>query len=248
MSDAEYQRLGSSDEGWCCPRSLKEVLPFFFDSSSLSLSSDVDKERPDFNLLDHMEVSTSTSSLLNILYANCRSLVPYLDFLHSYAASCNPDIIALCKTWLDETITDCDIFVPGFYTIRRDRNHKGGGILLYIRDSVPIPSIICHASLELLFIEVALKQGPLNLGLFYRPTSASPHKTCLNWSSSLRLSPPPSSKLQFSLVTLVSTSFRPTTFSGYHLHDVSHLFPSSSTVQPPLSEPLWPRGNLEPFG
>ena len=84
-----------------------------------------------------------------------------------------PTIIALRETWLDETITDCDIFVPGFYTIRRDHSRKGGGILLYIKDSVPTPSIIYHASLELLFIEVTLKQGPLNLGLFYRPLSAS---------------------------------------------------------------------------
>ena len=38
---------------------------------------------------------------------------------------------------------------------------------------LPTTSIIHHASLKLLLIAVTLKQGPLYLGLFYRPPSAA---------------------------------------------------------------------------
>ena len=107
--------------------------------------------------------------LLKILYTNCRSLPPNLDSLRAYAASHTPDIIALCETWIDDTISDFEIFIPEYFVIRRDRNRHGGGVLLYIKENIPITNVTRHATIELLFIEVSLKHCSLSIGLFYRP-------------------------------------------------------------------------------
>ena len=41
-------------------------------------------------------------------------------------------------------ITECEIFIPDYYTIRRDRNRRDGGVLLYVNVRIPIASIQCH--------------------------------------------------------------------------------------------------------
>ena len=52
------------------------------------------------------------------------------------------DIIALTETWLDEHYQDSEIKLPGYKTVRCDRDFqktgkcRAGGLLLYIRDSI----------------------------------------------------------------------------------------------------------------
>ena len=86
--------------------------------------------------------------------------------------------------------SDSEIFTPDYYTIQRDRNRHGGGILFYIKESISSASIQRHPALELLFIEVTLRQGPLSIGLHYCP-SPLPFPICslsLGLSSFLNLS------------------------------------------------------------
>ena len=86
-----------------------------------------------------------------------------------------PDVVALCETWLDESIADSEIFIPNYYSIRRDRNRHGGGVLFYVKENLPATTILRHPSLELLFVEISLKQGPISIGLHYRPPSSTAH-------------------------------------------------------------------------
>ena len=175
MSTREYDRLSHGDDGWCCDRCFKEALPFF-DTTFSDTDDNLSLQNPVPSSTSTSEVSAPrrphSSPQLRILYTNCRSLPSNLDSLRAYAASNNPDIIALCETWLDETIADLEIFLPGYYIVRRDRNRRGGGILLYVRDSIPISTTVVHPTLELLSVELTLKQGPLLFCLIYRPPSA----------------------------------------------------------------------------
>jgi len=56
--------------------------------------------------------------------------------------------------------------------LRRDRNHRGGGVLLYVRSDLPILWTSSYHSLELHFVGIHLRQGNMLIGLFYRPPSA----------------------------------------------------------------------------
>ena len=185
VTDDDYLRLQHSDEAWCCKTYLKEALPFF-DTSNLSI--------PDTSVLSP---TTSTSSLhgvtdgnssqptsvaphslslhsLNLFYSNCRSLPPKIDSLRALAAADDPDIILLCETWLDDSITDAELSISNYSICRRDRNRHGGGVAIYVRDNVPYSVFISHTSLELLMVDLKLKQGNLLCGVFYRPPSSAP--------------------------------------------------------------------------
>ena len=126
----------------------------------------------------------------------------------------------------DETIFDVDIFLPNYYVIRRDRNRRGGGVLLYIKDSISTTSIQVHPTLELLTAEVSLKKGPLLLGLYYLPPSAGHSLTDLE--TFLQSLPPSKLKsavflgdFNIDLLSSTSPSYNITSvMSSFHFYQV----------------------------
>ena len=168
MCISEYQRLSLSDEGWCCHRCNKESFPFH-DCSNFTTASDS-------SLLSSCSTFSNCSPSSGhclVSYSNCRSLAPKIDYLRTVAVSITTSIIALCETWLDESVPDSALFIPNFHMIRRDRNRHGGGLLLYISDDIPSTCLRRHPSLELLVVELTFIQGPLTLALYYRPPSSA---------------------------------------------------------------------------
>ena len=141
MPNEEYTRLGSSDEGWCYQKCFKEALPFYSTSILSSMEeTDVHDSSPASSSLHNKH----SSSVFKIVYVNCRSIVPNLESLRANAASYKPDVIAVCETWLVDSITK----------------------------KIPTASILRHPTLELLFVKFTLKHGPLSIGLYYRPPSS----------------------------------------------------------------------------
>ena len=72
------------------------------------------------------------------------------------------DVISLCETWLNPTVLDGEI-LPGYNIFRRDRDGRGGGVLIAVKNTI-------HASrrtdLERLGIElvvVELRNGHTSL-------------------------------------------------------------------------------------
>ena len=166
MSTEEYQTLSLSDDAWCCPDCLKQALPFH-DCSHLSFSSSS-------SILNKSDSAHSPkNSKCSIYYTNCRSLPPKIDELRVQVASCNPEIVAITASWLDPSITNSEIMIPGYMTYRRDRNRNGGGLVLFVKDSLPVSSISTHDSIEFISILIRLPRSSLLLGLFYNPPSVN---------------------------------------------------------------------------
>ena len=57
---------------------------------------------------------------LQILYFNARSLVPKLDYLRVLCAAQLPDIVCITETWLDNSISDNELTIPGYCIIETD--------------------------------------------------------------------------------------------------------------------------------
>jgi len=150
MSNPEYQRLSLSVEGWCCHDCFKGAFPFN-DTTYLSDASDTSSRSSDSHDL-------SPVGHCSIFYSNCCSLIPKMDDLRTNAASSSPSVIALCETWLDESVQDTVLFIPNYHLVCRDRNRHGGGLLLFISDDIHSTCLLRHASLELLAVELKLKQ------------------------------------------------------------------------------------------
>ena len=186
MSNEEYTELQLSDESWCCKRRQKEAIPFHDVSSSDSIfnvSADaiIDTSADDNSLTPSNTISgnenrqpqsSSPPNALSILYTNCRSVLPKLDHLRLLASTQNPHILAVTETWLDNSISDSEVMVPGYQLVRRDRNRHGGGIAMYIQDHLPFTITLSHANAELLVIELCLRRSMVLCGLFYRPPSS----------------------------------------------------------------------------
>ena len=158
LSSEEYAELQRSDDPWCCSKCQKESLPFFDVSNSDSIfnTSDSIFNTSTADSPGDTEPTTSTSShpplSLTVFYTNCRSLLPKIDHIRLLASVHQPHIISICETWLDESISNDEVFIPGFTLIRRDRNRHGGGIAIFIYNSVRFTILLKHPSIELLLV------------------------------------------------------------------------------------------------
>ena len=146
MLEPEYLDLQNSDEPWCCSTCFKEALPF----RDVSCLNSTPTTSTDISESASSGVSEDNRHPCSILYSNCRSLLPKLDSLRVRAAISSPDIIALTETWLDHSLSNSELFIPGYVIVRRDRNRHGGGVLAYIKDSIAIVNSAAHDVLELL--------------------------------------------------------------------------------------------------
>ncbi len=86
----------------------------------------------------------------------------------------SPSAIALCETWLDSSIQDCEVSLPNYRLFRRDRDRHGGGIALFIHNSAPVGKVTYCKEYELLSAEVKGKSGLVLVAVVYR----SPDTDC----------------------------------------------------------------------
>lgn len=112
---------------------------------------------------------------LNILYYNARSLLPKMDELRVLVDMQQPHIVSIVETWLSSEISDNELFLQGYQVLRLDRNRHGGGILMFIHESL-VPKVVVAgpSDLELLIISVHnhVSSCKHHIGLFYRPPSS----------------------------------------------------------------------------
>ena len=85
----------------------------------------------------------------------CRSIIPKLDELRVIASLQNPDIICIVESWLDSSILDTELIISNYTLTRLDQTRHGGGILVYIKDSLPFSVIVSGPNcLEFICIKV----------------------------------------------------------------------------------------------
>ena len=102
-----------------------------------------------------------------------------------------PDVLAISETWLDTSVGDGEIHIPGYSLFRSDRNRCGGGVAIYCADHLPccvLSSGVSASGVEFLWVSIksACFQPSLALGCFYRPPSSSAqsvHDVCDNIES-----------------------------------------------------------------
>ena len=84
------------------------------------------------------------------------------------------DIMCLAETFLDSTIPDGAVSIPGYKLMRRDRPTAGGGVVVYARNSIKCNRRCDLESdgLELLYVELGSRRKRTVIGCLYRPPSA----------------------------------------------------------------------------
>ena len=186
ISIKQYNQLCSNDSDFSfeCNKCLNLHLPLFDCVNPTTESEDVQNIHTPSEEVDWKSVSDSPDQVLktisnkglNIVHLNVRSLLPKIDEIHHMAITTNCSILGISETWLDDSVTDAEIQIAGYVVIRKDRNRQGGGVCIYIKDTLAfnIRSDIKNDNCEFIFLDVLLpKTKPILVGVCYRPPDDS---------------------------------------------------------------------------
>ena len=85
------------------------------------------------------------------------------------------EVLAINESKLDGTISDTEVYIPGYIIIRKDRSRSGGGAALYIRENVSYTNRIdvVPDTFEMICLEINLPHSRSFLvSTWYRPLNA----------------------------------------------------------------------------
>ena len=116
----------------------------------------------------------SPSSGITIVHLNIRSLLGHFDQLTEFVRDHSPDIVAISETWLDDSVDDSVLAVPGYNVHRADRHRHGGGVAIYAA-----ANLVCNSKRDYCCGLIGSKPRPSTLWQALK--SALPRPT-QNWS------------------------------------------------------------------
>ena len=106
---------------------------------------------------------------------NIVSLPKHIDEIRIISDDQYFDVLALNETRLDENISNQDMFIQNYDLIRADRSRSGGGVCLYVKNSINYlnRNDLVGDNLEAICIEVFKpSSASFIVGTIYRPPSA----------------------------------------------------------------------------
>ena len=149
-------------------------------STLASQPSDVSSGIPNRNLdlVDSINLSDFLPSGrgFKIAGSNINSVIKHIDELRILLDDHSIDILSINETKLDDSIKSCEVQIPGYEFIRRDRNMQGGGVGFYIKTSIDfaVRSDLNVPNLENLCIEIRKPNSrPFLIATWYRPPCSS---------------------------------------------------------------------------
>ena len=117
---------------------------------------------------------------IDVCYLNSCSLVnKFAQFQALVYSSCY-NIICVTETWLSNYIYDKEILPCKFTIFRKDRESRGGGVLIAVNECLPCNSIPTPPHIEVIAIRVNLPNKEISICTVYNPPNAD-----LNYFSDL---------------------------------------------------------------
>ena len=106
-------------------------------------------------------------------HLNTRSVRSKMDDVRLLLTLNQFDVFPISESWLDSSVNDSEVSIPGYDVIRHDRGHnkRGGGTMFYIRNNVPYKhrTDIATEIIESCWVEICKpKAKPLCIGCIYR--------------------------------------------------------------------------------
>ena len=82
------------------------------------------------------------NACLNLLHLNARSILPELDELRVLCVDNSYECIV--ESWLSDEVANTELCIPGFTVFRKDRNRHGGGIIVFVKSTLPCFLTFCN--------------------------------------------------------------------------------------------------------
>ena len=112
---------------------------------------------------------------LVVSHLNIRSLLPKHDELQVYLERWKrASVVGMSESLLDKGVSDAELVVMGMRMYRKDRNRRGGGILVYVSEDVLSVRRwdLEDQAIEALWIEVKMRKRRVLICNLYRPPGA----------------------------------------------------------------------------
>ena len=125
--------------------------------------------------------SSSSVGSFRTLTINFQKLYNKREAFWSLVDATKPDITFGCETWLNPSISQGEIFPPGYNLYRKDCKDSYGGVLLGIHDSLISHQVEVEPDVE--FVAAKIISGKQNfvVGAAYRPPSSKqPYMDSIN--------------------------------------------------------------------
>ena len=100
---------------------------------------------------------------MKIGHLNIRSLLKKIDEIKILIHQNSFDILAISETWLSDKIPNELVNIPGFNVYRKDRPSHGGGVLIYIKETLPhtyCPDLTNFNNTEVVWVRIDNKFSP----------------------------------------------------------------------------------------
>ena len=81
----------------------------------------------------------------------------------------NVDILLISETKTESSFPTAQFHIDGYSICRRDRNENGGGLLLYIRDDLPLTLLKIDPNFEAFYVELNIRKRKSLLCCSYNP-------------------------------------------------------------------------------
>lgn len=108
-------------------------------------------------------------------HLNVRSILAGFEQLSEYINSENFEVFAVSETWLNIDIGNDLITIPSYNFIRLDRNSRGGGLGIFIKNTYQYKIIFreINNTLEQLWIKTIILGKHYAIGALYRPPKSN---------------------------------------------------------------------------
>lgn len=119
-----------------------------------------------------MNNNSTKQKNFKIGHLNARSLSTGFDHFSNLVLENNFDILCVSETWLNANIPTHIINIPGFNFVRKDRNGRGGGIGVYVKNEIKYTSVFANFctidGIEYMCTEIKTGNSNLLLCTIYR--------------------------------------------------------------------------------
>ena len=88
------------------------------------------------HVIDKLTSTRRATKGLEIGHLNIRSLPNKIDEVRIIMNEHHFDILAISETWLSDVIPSETVHISRYHLYRNDRRSHGGGVLLYIKDTL----------------------------------------------------------------------------------------------------------------
>ena len=102
----------------------------------------------------------TTQHDIKFAHINIRSLRNKIHEIHTILSTHDIHVLSINETWLDDSISDAALQIPGYTLYRQDRTSRGGGVCFYVEttnfDVIVLPR---HTDAEILMLLIDLPTG-----------------------------------------------------------------------------------------